>query len=157
MTETQNGFRKGWSRTDPTFCLKLSIKKGKEFNLETHLLFINYKKTFDNIKRHILFNIFKSRHIIKGKSGYLHTKQNIDKVNNKLSKPVEINKGIRQGCPLSPTMFNIYLDEIITKWQKQDITGIKLKKTQQVSTLLFADDQVITADTEDNLKKLSIN
>jgi hypothetical protein len=66
---------------------------------------------------------------------------------------VEINKGVRQGCPLSPTLFNIYLDEIIIiKWQKQDITGMKLSKTQHLSTLLFADDQVIIADTEDNLQ-----
>ena len=70
------------------------------------------------------------------------------KFNNKLSKLVEINKGVRQGCSFSPTSFNIYLDEIITKWQNQDITGIK-----QLSTLLFADDQVIIADTEDNLQK----
>ena len=41
----------------------------------------------------------------------------------------------------------------ITKWQNQDITGIKLSKNQQLSTLLFADDQVIIADTEDNLHK----
>jgi hypothetical protein len=27
MTETQNGFRKEWSHMDPTFCLKLLIKK----------------------------------------------------------------------------------------------------------------------------------
>ena len=79
------------------------------------------------------------------------------KLNNKLSKPVEINKGVRQGCPLSPTMFNIYFDDIITKWLKQDITGIKLLKNLQLSTLLFADDQVIIADTEDNLQKLRIN
>jgi len=38
----------------------------------------------------------------------------------------DINKGVHQGCPLSPTPFNVYLDEIITKWQKQDITEIKL-------------------------------
>jgi hypothetical protein len=50
-------------------------------------------------------------------------------------------------------LFNIYLDEIINKWQKQDITGIKLLKNQQLSTLLFADDQVITADREDNLQR----
>ena len=75
------------------------------------------------------------------------------KFNNRLSKPVEINRGVRQGCPLSPTLFNMYLDEIITKWHNQDITGIKLSKNQQLSTLLFADDQVITADTKDNLQK----
>jgi len=57
----------------------------------------------------------------------IYTKNKIlIKFNNKLSKSVEINKGVRQGCPLSLTLFNIYLDEIITKWQKQDITGIKL-------------------------------
>jgi len=37
---------------DPTFCLKLLIEKRREFNLETHLLFIDYEK-----------NILKSRHI----------------------------------------------------------------------------------------------
>jgi len=75
------------------------------------------------------------------------------KFNNKLSKPVEITKGVGQGCRLSPILFNIYLDEVITKRQKQDLTGIKLSKNQQLLTLLFADDQVIIADTEDNLQK----
>ena len=50
-------------------------------------------------------------------------------------------------------MFNTYLDEIITKWQNQDTTGIKLSKNQQLSTLLFAADQVTIADTEDSLHK----
>ena len=40
-----------------------------------------------------------------------------------------------------------------TKWQNQDITGIKISKNQHLSTLLFADDQVIIADIEDNLQK----
>jgi len=37
-----------------------------------------------------------------------------------------INKGVRQGCHISLTLFNIYLYEIITKRQNQDIAGIKL-------------------------------
>jgi len=157
MTEMQNGFRKGRSCTDPTFCLKLLIEKRREFNLETHLLFIDYEKAFDNIQRQILFNILKSRHIpdtLLKAIVNIYTKNKISiKFNNKLSKSVEINKGVRQGCPLSPTLFNIYLDEILIKWQKQDITGIKLSKNQQLSTLLFADDQVIIANREDNLQR----
>jgi hypothetical protein len=53
-------------------------------------------------------------------------KQNIGKIfNNKLSKPVEINKGLRKFCPL----FNIQLREIITKWQHQDVTETVFQKT----------------------------
>ena len=125
--------------------------------MERHLLFIDYEKAFDNIQRQILFNILKSRHIpdtLLKAIVDIYTKSKIlIKFNNKLSKSVEINKGVRQACPLSPTLFNIYLGEIITKWQKQDITGIKLSKHQQLSTLLFADDQVIIADREDNLQR----
>jgi len=71
-----------------------------------------------------------------------------------LSKPVEINKGVLEGCPLSPTLFSGHLYEIIiSKWQNQDITRMKHSNYQQLSTLLFAYDQVIIADTEDNLQK----
>ena len=108
-------------------------------------------------KRLILFNILKVRHIpdilLKAIVDIYTQNKILIKLNNKLSKPVEINKGVRQGCPLSPTLFNIYLDDIITKWLKQDITGIKLSKNQLLSTLLFADDRVIIANTEDNVQK----
>jgi hypothetical protein len=53
MTETQNGFRKGRSCTNPTFCLKLLIEKRREFNLEKHLLFIDYEKTFEIGRAHV--------------------------------------------------------------------------------------------------------
>jgi hypothetical protein len=63
MTEKQNGFLKGRSCTDPTFCLKLLIGKRMEFNLEIHLLLIYCEKAFESIERQILFNILISRHI----------------------------------------------------------------------------------------------
>jgi hypothetical protein len=103
MTETQNGFRKGQSCTDPTFCLILLIEKRREFNLETHLLFVDYEKAFDNLQRHILFNILKSRHIpdalLKAIVDIYTQNKILIKFNSKLSKPVEIDKRVRQGCP----------------------------------------------------------
>ena len=88
--------------------------------METHLLFIDYEKAFENVQRQILFNIFKSGHfpdtLLKAILDIYTQNKILIKFNNKLSKLIEINAGVRQGCPLSPTLFNIYLDEIITKW-----------------------------------------
>jgi hypothetical protein len=40
---------------------------------------------------------------------------------------------------------------------KEDITGIPLSKNKQVLPLLFADDQVIISNAEDNYRKLRVN
>jgi hypothetical protein len=76
----------------------LLIEKRTEFNLETYLLFIDYEKAFDNIQRQVLFNILKSGHIPDTLSKAIvdvYTKNKIMiKFNNKLSKLVEINKGV---------------------------------------------------------------
>jgi hypothetical protein len=37
-------------------------------------------------------------------------------------------------------------------WQNQDIKGIQLSRNKNISTILFADDQVIMSDSEDNLQ-----
>ena len=157
MTETQNGFRKGRSCTDPTFCLKLLIEKRREYNLDTFLLFIDYEKAFDCIKREQLFTIMKHRnipyHLVEViKDIYKDNKIQL-KYNNKLSNAADINRGVRQGCSLSPTLFNIYMNEIITQWQKEVPASIQLSRKAKLNTFLFADDQVIISNTEDNLQK----
>jgi hypothetical protein len=85
----------------PDIFLKFLIKKRMEFNLETHLLFIDYEKAFDNIHRQILFHILKYRQIpdtlLKATVDVYTQNKIIIKFYNKTSKLVEINKGVRQG------------------------------------------------------------
>jgi len=47
---------------------------------------------------------------------YRNTKVRIE-FNDGLSESIHINKGVRQGCDLSPVLFNIYINKIIQKFK----------------------------------------
>ena len=81
--------------------------------------------------------------------------ENIIRVNavNEISEDSRaITQGVRQGCPLSSVLLNLYLDEIIRIWLQKIKTSTYFKDST-FNTLLFADDQFIISDTEDNLQK----
>jgi len=63
-----------------------------------------------------------------------------------------VTQGVRQGWPLSRVLFNLYLDEVI-RILFQELKTSKYFKELIFNTLLFADDQFIISDTEDNLQK----
>lgn len=69
------------------------------------------------------------------------------------SKSFLVNQGIRQGCSVSPTLFNIYLDDALRVWKRECSDGIHLGNGNYVNTLLFADDQVLIARNENELQK----
>jgi hypothetical protein len=50
---------------------------------------------------------------------------------------VEISRGVRQTCPLSPTPFNMYINEIFSEWSTGNIQGMQLTRNKEIKTLLF--------------------
>jgi hypothetical protein len=63
-----------------------------------------------------------------------------------------INKGVRQSCPLSPTLFNVYINEVIKDWNQIYTKAINVQNNTKLNAILFVDDQVIIANSEDNLQ-----
>lgn len=149
----QHGFRRGRSCSDCVFILKQIIQKRREYNLETHILFVDFVKAFDRVSRGKLWEIMKERgyplHIVKTiEEMYKNTKICIKKHGNE----EVINLGVRQGCPLSPTLFNIYIDAAVLEWQEQLSRSFTIGNVV-LNTILFADDQVILSTSEEELQR----
>ena len=57
-------------------------------------------------------------------------------------KPFPLRSGTRQGCPLSPLLFNIVWDVLTTTIREEkEIKGIQIRK-EEVKLSLFADDMI---------------
>jgi len=97
---------------DCIFSASQIIEKHREFNIPKYIAFIDFKKAFDSVDRDKLCTIMLS----KGIPTHLITiiqkiyMENIIRVNagNGISEDSRaITQGVRQGCPLSPVLFNL--------------------------------------------------
>ena len=81
---------------------------------------------------------------------YWHQKAAI-RVQNQLSPLIPIQRGVRQGCVLSPYLFNIYTEFIFR--ESNELKGITIHGVN-VNNLRYADDTALIADDKDNLQKI---
>ena len=70
-------------------------------------------------------------------------------------KAFPLRSGTRQGCPLSPLLFNIVLEVLVTAIREgKEIKGIQIGK-EEVKLSLFADDVILYIDNpKDAIRKL---
>ena len=76
-------------------------------------------------------------------------------LNGEQLKPFPLRSGTRQGCPLSPLLFNILLEVLATEFREEkEIKGIQIGK-EEVKLSLFADDMILYIENpKDATRKL---
>ena len=66
----------------------------------------------------------------------------------------QTGKGVRQGCILSPCLFNLYAEHIMKNARPDEAqTGIKIAE-RNISNLRYADDTSLMAESEEKLKNI---
>jgi len=120
------------------------------------MCFVDYQNAFDRVNHDKLLEVMERaglpeleiRLII---NLYWHQTAGV-RWNNEISKFVNIKRGVRQGCIISPILFNLYSEFMITEALENE-KGISFNGNN-ISNLRYADDAVLIADTKKKLQRM---
>ena len=147
LPEVQAGFRKGRGTRDQIANILWIMQKAREFQKNIYFCFIDYAKAFDCVDHNKLWKILQEltiqdhltcllRNLYAGQEATVRTGHGtIDWF--------QIGKGVRQGCILSPCLFNSYAEYIMSNAGLEETqAGIKIAR-RNINNLRYADDTTL--------------
>ena len=141
LSKAQFGFNPGYRTSDALLILHNLIdyycKKKKKYIFGC---FVDFHKAFDSIPR---FNLFQKllNHNINGKfydcliNLYTGDKSCV-KVGNSITDTFIINQGVKQGCILSPTLFNIFLSDLQPNFENHGTEPLEYAPGRKLGCLI---------------------
>lgn len=152
IQDTQNGFRKQRSAIDNVYILNHCINKSIAQNKKLFAFFVDFKAAFDMVDRTRLYVEMERLRIPQ----YLITAiKEIYRVtpNDINGKTFYTERGLKQGCPMSPLLFAIYISDMERTLKNFQSGGIVVGRLK-IFSLAFADDIVLLSERQDDLKEM---
>ncbi len=154
VSDEQGDFRRGKSCVGKIFVIKMLVEDGK-----LYATFMDLEITYDRIDRKALYNVLKvygvGGQLMKGITFYREMNACV-KVDGELRDSFVIEVGVRQGCVISPWLFNVFMDGCMREMKaKVGKIGARLKLNRvdwSVVPCLFLDDNVLLAESERELQ-----
>ena len=143
----QAGFRKGRSTVDHLFMTVMIQEISDEWKIPIWISAIDFKKTFDSVTHRSLWRSLSKQGVPDGYINLLD-KLYTDQVGvvrtDRFSKEFNIEKGVKQGDPLSSLLFNCASEQLMRtvkqRWRGKG-HGVALKPNdERLTNLRFADD-----------------
>ena len=152
------GFRKGRGTRDQIASIRWVIEKARDFQKNIYFCFIDNTKASDCVDHNKLWKILKEvgitdhltcllRHLYAGQEATVRT-------GHGTTVWFQIGNGVRQGCILSPCLFN-FSAEYIMRNARLDETQAGIKNAgRNINNLRYAHDTTFMAESEKDLKSL---
>ena len=155
LDDNQFGFRANRGTLEGVACLKTILGNRINMGEETYLCFIDFKKAFDRVDHAKLIEILRERSVPEREVQLLsemYTRQEgFMKADDRKEYPIEIGRGVRQGCAISPILYNTYADHMM---KKAKIGGGIIVDHRIVNRIAYADDTVLVADSMSALNEM---
>ena len=156
LGEEQNGFRIGRRAEDNIFVLNEMIERKRSEGRKLYLGFLDIEKAYDRVSREMLCKVLEkvglSEKIVNiVRSMYQNTRAKY-RLGNIETEWVRSERGVRQGCILSPTLFSLYTEELAVRMRRIN-AGVKVG-TDKLGLLLYADDVVVMSESANELQSL---
>ena len=131
LPDVQAGFRKGRGTRDQIANIRWTIKKPRVFQKNIYFCFIDYAKAFDCVDHSNLWKILQEMGIPDHLTCLLENlyagQETTLRTGHGATDWLQIRKGVRQGCILSPCLFNLYAEYIMRNSVVEEAqAGIKI-------------------------------
>ena len=149
----QGGFKREEGTIEHMFVLQNIYHK----NNKIYAAFLDLRKAYDSVWREALFMKLEQdtglpTNLIKLIKAMYNKTTSTVKANKLLSKCFKTTRGLQQGALSSPILFNFFINDLIIDLKKTNI-GLAIGD-RLINCLLFADDVLICAPTENALQEL---
>ena len=160
IDHVQIGFSENHRTTDHIFTLKSIIFKNVSNSTrgKVYSCFVDFKKAFDTVWHEGLFQKLLE---VNGKGNFLKLIQSLYKkwtcavkINNCRTDFFSCKKGVRQGCPISPILFNLYINDLLNDLNEYSFDSVHLSAKLQITWLAYADDIILISKSALGLQNL---
>ena len=156
IADEQNGFRAERSCLDQLSSLTNIIETRKSLRKSTYALFVDFEKAFDRVNRHLLWSKLENmglggKMLCALKSIYNNV-QCCVRINSVCTDFFNVSSGVKQGCLLSPVLFNLFVNDLIYDMRNSG-SGVAIDNVK-VAVLGYADDLVCLSDTAEGLQNM---
>ncbi len=155
----QHGYKKSSSTLHVEFLIRETLHYYNKNHSPLYICSLDAEKAFDSCNWNILFEKLHYKKQIPLsivnviKSLYLHSSAKV-KYKGMYSEEFRLSQGVRQGSVLSPHLYSIYTEALLTEVQtKMNDCGTTLYE-QYTGILMYADDIILMSTTLNGLKKL---
>ena len=158
LPDVQARFRKGRGTRDQIANIHWITEKATEFQKNIYFCFIDYAKPFDCVDHNKLWKILQEMGIPDHLTCLLWNlyaaQEATVRTRHGTTDWFRIGKGVRQGCILSPGLFNLYAKYIMRNAGLNEAQARIKVSRKNINNLRYADDTTRMAESEEELKSL---